>query len=86
MMKKIYIIPFLFLFSCATSKSNCEAYGKDDFLVEEFKMTFPSLHYHFKCTPKCITLSADTLIYFDTIVKPVLQTNEITSVKYLTKK
>ena len=70
MMKKIYIIPFLFLFSCVTSKSNCEAYGKDNFLVEEIK----------------IPIQTDTLLYHDTTIKPLLHTNEIIGVKHLTKR
>lgn len=69
-MKKIYIIPFLFLFACSTSKPNCEAYGKDDFLVEQIK----------------IPLQMDTLLYHDTILKPLLYTNEIIGIKHLTKK
>ena len=70
MMKKIYIIPFLFLFSCASSKPNCDAYGKDNFLVEEIK----------------IPIQTDTLLYHDTIIKPPLHTNEIVGIKHLTKK
>ena len=85
-MKKLFIIPFLFLFACASSKPGCDAYSKDDYVVIEHHMTLPSLHYHFKGTPRCISMDADTLVYFDTIVRPVLQENEITSIKYLTKK
>jgi hypothetical protein len=58
-MVKIYIIPILLLFSCASSKPNCEAYGKDDFLVEQIK----------------IPLQMDTLLYKDTIYKPLLDIN-----------
>jgi len=58
-MVKIYIIPILFLFSCASSKPNCEAYGKNDFLVEQIK----------------IPLQMDTLLYKDTIYKPLLDIN-----------
>lgn len=64
-MVKIYIIPILFLFSCASSKPNCEAYGKDDFLVEQIK----------------IPLQMDTLLYKDTIYKPLLDINGLMSQK-----
>lgn len=64
-MVKIYIVLILFLFSCASSKPNCEAYGKDDFLVEQIK----------------IPLQMDTLLYKDTIYKPLLDINGLMSQK-----
>lgn len=68
MKRLIYIAVVLMITAgCANSKSGCEAYGSDNYLVEQIIIPLPEY----------------TLLYHDTIQKPTLYDNDIIRIWYL---